>query len=125
MSRTGITSKDLTNATTPVAEATSFHLSLVNESSNSGEAVRQHQLQFIPVTEATCFHLSLVNESSNSGVAVRQHQLLFIPVAEAISFHSRAVEFCKSAFIPFGFFGTLCTRPATKSKISARASTLQ
>ena len=39
-----------------VAEATSFHLSLVNESSNSGEAVRQHQLRFIPVAEAICFH---------------------------------------------------------------------
>ena len=46
-------------------------------------------------------------------------------VAGTICFHSRAVEFCKSAFITFGFFGTLCTRPATKSKISARASRLQ
>ena len=36
----------------------------------------------------------------------------------------KAVEFCKSAFIPFGFFGTLCTRLAAKSKISARASRL-
>ena len=34
-----------------------------------------------------------------------------------------AVEFCKSAFISFGFFGTLCIRPATKSEISARALT--
>ena len=37
----------------------------------------------------------------------------------------RAVEFCKSAFTLFGFFGTLFTRPAPKSQISARASTLQ
>ncbi len=34
-----------------------------------------------------------------------------------------AVEFCKSAFAMLGFFGTLCIRPATKSEISARAST--
>ena len=34
-----------------------------------------------------------------------------------------AVEFCKSAFAMLGFFGTLCIRPATKSKISARALT--
>ena len=33
-----------------------------------------------------------------------------------------ADEFCKSAFAMLGFFGTLCTRPATKSEISARAS---
>ena len=43
-------------------------------------------------------------------------------VAEAICFHSRAVEFYKSAFAMLVFFGTLCTRPAAKSKISARAS---
>ena len=34
-----------------------------------------------------------------------------------------AVEFSKSAFMQCSFFGTLCTRPAAKSKISARAST--
>ena len=39
-------------------------------------------------------------------------------------FHSRAVEFYKSASTAFVFFGTLCTRPAAKSKISARASRL-
>ena len=33
-----------------------------------------------------------------------------------------AVEFYKLAFITFGFFGTPCTRPVTKSKISTRAS---
>ncbi|EFM26039.1 hypothetical protein HMPREF9225_0358 [Peptoniphilus duerdenii ATCC BAA-1640] len=34
-----------------------------------------------------------------------------------------AVEFCKSNFAMLVFFGTLCIRPATKSKISARALT--
>ena len=58
-----------------------------------------------------------------SGEAVRQHQLSFIPVAEAFCFHSRAVEFYKSDFANLVFFGTLYTRPAAKSKISARAST--
>ena len=32
------------------------------------------------------------------------------------------MEFCKSDFAMLVFFGTLCTRPAAKSKISARAS---
>ena len=35
-----------------------------------------------------------------------------------------AVVFNKSDFAMLVFFGTLCIRPATKSKISARASTL-
>ena len=59
------------------------------------------------VAKATCFHFIRVD----------------LPTAVTLSERSEsAVEFYKSAFTLFGFFGTLCTRPATKSKISARAS---
>ena len=86
----------------------------------------------------------LQTNKQNSAEGVRQPKLLYTPVAEAISFHqlryyiispqpsgvqqhsqpktkTTAVEFCKSAFAMLGFFGTLCIRPAAKSKISARA----
>ena len=67
--------------------------------------------------------MNFILNSFYLGEAVQKQLLLCKFVAEAFCFHSRAVEFYKSAFISFGFFGTLCTRPATKSKISARAST--
>ena len=80
---------------------------------------------------------TLILNSLSLGVSRIKTTIYIYTVAEAFCFHSRealhektsqlqspweAVEFCKSAFTMLGFFGTLCTRPATKSKISARAS---
>ncbi len=65
---------------------------------------------------------TLVLSSFNSGEAVRQSSHLVILSGKYDSLWGQAVEFFKSAFALLGFFGTLCTRPATKSKISARAS---
>ncbi len=65
---------------------------------------------------------TLVLSSFNSGEAVRQSSHLVILSGKDDSLWGQAVEFFKSAFALLGFFGTLCTRPATKSKISARAS---
>ena len=67
--------------------------------------------------------VTLSERSESNGYSPGEVKYWWFLVAEAFCFHIRAVEFCKSDFTAFVFFGTLCTRPATKSEISARAST--